>query len=348
MKNMKKSAEELKQLSIEILEKAGAPKHVASRVTEHLIGNNLVGTDSHGVIRIPNYVDFIINGVVNVSAEPKVVKETSSIAVLDGCGAFGQVAAAKAAEMAIKKAKETGISLVALRNTSHIGRLGEYVEMIAKENLIGFVAVNYGGGGICAAPAGGRERRLNTNPMAWGIPTGCDDQPLIIDMATSAVSEGKVRVKRNQGEKIPEGWVIDSEGKPTTDPNDFYGPPEGALLPMGGYKGYGLALVVDILAGGLSSGGCGRHGVKEFAQCTTVIAIDPSVTRPLDEFVGAVDGLIDYVKSATPIKEGVPVMVPNEPECLMRQRRRKEGIELDAATWKSIVETAKKVGLDIE
>ncbi|NMB16370.1 MAG: Ldh family oxidoreductase [Firmicutes bacterium] len=344
---MRISADELRKLSIDIFTRAGVPKPAAVRVSEHLVSSNLAGVDSHGAIRIPQYVQRIRDGEIDPSAQSEIVNETPSTALIDGHWAFGQVVAFDAVQLAIDKAKAQGISIVSVRNSTHIGRLGEYAEIMANDGLIGFIAVNGQGAGQFVAPSGARERRLSVNPMAWGIPTGRPDEPFVLDISTAAVAEGKIRVKRNRGEAIPEGWVIDAEGKPTTNPADLYGPPEGCLLPMGGHKGYGLSLVVDMLAGGLSGGGCSRPNVKRFGNAIVIIAVDPSFIRPGQEVAEAVGSLIDYVKSAQPAKEGAKVMVPNEIELQTRRQRLAEGIEIEDETWNSIAATARELGIEL-
>jgi len=253
-------AQELKKIVISIFIGAGASKSTASRVADNLVGANLVGIDSHGIIRIPQYLKWIKDGTIDLNAKMELVEDKSIMALIDGHHSFGQIVVYEACNIAIDKAKENGMSLITIRNTSHIGRLGEYAEKITSENLISIVMVNAQGAGQLVAPWGAKERRLSANPIAWGIPTGRKEEPIILDISTSIVAEGKIILYKNLGKKLPEGWVIDSMGNPTTNPNDLYGPPEGSILPMSGHKGYGLSMVIDILTGALSGGGCSRKG----------------------------------------------------------------------------------------
>src|SRR5258708_25530512 len=204
------SADKLKALSIRIFTAAGVNPEVAERVASHLVESNLVGMDSHGVMRLPTYVEWVKNGTVACDNRIEVLQDKGATVMLDGHTTFGPVAAAYAAELAVTKARQFGIGLVTARDVSHIGRLGEYVDTIAHQGLIGFACANLQGAGQGVAPWGGRDGRISTNPMAWGIPTTTD--PIILDMATSASSEGKVRIKRRRSQPIPQGWALDAAG----------------------------------------------------------------------------------------------------------------------------------------
>src|SRR5262249_11978567 len=205
---------------------------------------------------------------------------------------------------------------------------------------------NAPGAGEGVAPWGGEDDRLGTNPLAWGVPTGGD--PMVLDMATSAASEGKIRVKSRRHEKLPDGWAINVEGNPVTDASDFYGPPMGAIL-SAGHKGYGFALVVDILAGAITGGGCARpvDHLHTPINGFVVMAINVALFSAFSEFTAAVDGLFRYVKSSTPLHPGGRVLIPNELETNERRRRLAEGIELDDETWQQIVEAARSVGIEV-
>src|SRR5579871_3637142 len=228
------SAEKLKTFSIQLFEAAGVSRAVAERVVSHLVESNLVGIDSHGVMLMPTYLEWARDGIVAPDDRVEVVQDQGATIILDGHATFGPVAAMRAAENAVDKARQFGIGLVTTRNVSHIGRLGEYADAIARKGFVGFVCANMQGDGQGVAPWYGRDIRLSTNPMAWGVPTNAD--PIVLDMATSASSEGKVRIKRRRGLPIPEGWALDAEGNSVTDPALFYGPPRGALLAAGGHK----------------------------------------------------------------------------------------------------------------
>ena len=184
-----KTSEELRELSIMIFKKAGVVDSAAKRITEHLVNSNLVGMDSHGVIRIPDYIQWIKEGIIDLKAQMKIINETFIITVIDGHFSFGQVVMYKACEIAIMRAKEYGISLTTIRNVSHIGRLGEYAEKIANERMVCMIAVNGQGAGQYVAPYGGISRRLSVNPLAWGIPTGIKEKPLVWYTISKAMQE---------------------------------------------------------------------------------------------------------------------------------------------------------------
>lgn len=221
--------------------------------------------------------------------------------------------------------------------------------MAAEHGMIGMAMVNNHGGGLCMAPWGGIERRLSPNPISVAVPTGEGD-PIVLDMTSSVCAEGKLRVMRNRGQALPEGWIIDAQGRPATDPAAFYGPPQGALLPLGGtvgYKGFGLCMVMDILAGALSGAGCSGSSDAFGLQGLFATVIDiASFTKP-EEFQERVSGLIRYVKSP-PTAPGVEeILVPGEPEFRERRRRLRDGIPVDDETWRQMVRAAETVGLDL-
>lgn len=341
--------EHLQDIASRILASAGVPAGEAEAVAQSLVASNLLGHDSHGVIRITQYLTMIRDGHVKPGAEVTVVQDVGSTAVLDGNYGFGQVVARKAMEVAMAKARSNGTGSVAVRRCSHVGRLGEYPMMAAEHGMIGMAMVNNHGGGLCMAPWGGIERRLSPNPISVAVPTGEGD-PIVLDMTSSVCAEGKLRVMRNRGQALPEGWIIDAQGRPATDPAAFYGPPQGALLPLGGtvgYKGFGLCMVMDILAGALSGAGCSGSSDAFGLQGLFATVIDiASFTKP-EEFQERVSGLIRYVKSP-PTAPGVEeILVPGEPEFRERRRRLRDGIPVDDETWRQMVRAAETVGLDL-
>lgn len=216
-------ADYLQDISSRILQSLGAPRAEADRVAELLVEANLVGHDSHGVIRIPQYVSFLKDGLITPGAPLQVEQETPSTAVINGNWGFGQVIATRATEIAVEKARQCAVSVVTVYNANHIGRLGSYTLQAARAGIVCLLTANAHGGGLSVAPYGGTARRLATNPISIAAPSG--GEPIVLDITTSVVAEGKVRVKRNRGEQTPPGWIIDAEGAPTTDPNKFYGPP---------------------------------------------------------------------------------------------------------------------------
>jgi uncharacterized oxidoreductase len=346
------SAQKLKKIGLDIFMAAGVPDQEAEIVSESLVKANLAGHDSHGVIRISQYVDLVIREMVSLPTNISVTKETPNTAAIDGNWGFGQVVAHKAMSIAIDKARRYSLGAVAVSRSNHIGRIGEYAEVAATEGMIGMVTVNNHGAGILVAPWGGRERRLSPNPLAVGIPVA-GVEPVVLDISTSVSAEGKVRVKRNQGEKVPKGWIINHRGEPSTDPSDLYGSkehPPGALLPMGGdvgYKGFGLSFVLDTLSGALSGAGCSGTSDSRIGNAIFILAISIEGFSTSDAFGSVLNNFIRYVKSASPSPGFDEVLIPGEPEQRTRSRRLSKGIPVDDVTWEQIQGAGRKVGLDL-
>lgn len=339
---------ELKKVSEDIFLAAGASKDEAGIVSEHLIEANLVGHDSHGVIRIPQYMKLIEDGLLNPGAPLEIENETPATAVVNGNWGFGQVIAQKAMSLAIEKAGKCPIASVGAHNCNHIGRLASYVMMAAEQDMVGMLFVNGCGAAQSVAPWGGTGRRLATNPMAFAFPTGAGES-VVLDITSSVVAEGKVRVKRNRGEQTPEGWLIDSEGNPTTNPMDFYGTPPGALLPMGGivgHKGYGLSLVNDILAGALGGAGCSRPNPGRMGNGAFMVVIDIEKFTPIAEFSERVDALVNHVKTSPTAPGFSEILVPGELEAREKKKRLREGIFVGDETWNQISAITEKLGVD--
>jgi uncharacterized oxidoreductase len=309
------------------------------------VAANLQGHDSHGVIRVERYVRDIKDGHLVPGAEVRVERETETTAVLDGGWNFGQVVAHRAMDVAIEKARAMGVGIAVAHRCMHVGRVGAYGEQAADAGMIGIAMVNnHGGGQVMSAP-GGLERRLSPNPIVVVLPT---EPRFMLDMTTSMVAEGKVRVARNRGEPVPLGWIIDAGGNPSTDPAAFYGPPQGSILPFGGmaaHKGFGLALVVEALAGALSPAGTSRPGGPSGGNGLFCMALDVAHFCAPEEFAATFGSLIDYVQSP-PYASGVTgVLIPGEPERRYQQEREASGIAIEDATWAQIVEAGTSVGV---
>ena len=339
----------LHQIGYKLFEATGCSPQDAKAVVDHLVESNLFGHDSHGAIRFYEYCQSIRNGLFDPKAQPKIVREHTCTAVVDAHNALGQVGATFATNLAIQKAKEHGIATVSLRNTSHIGRVGAYPLMAAREGLIGLIFVNAGREGYKVAPFGGAEGRLSTNPIGYSAPRK-NDHPLLMDLTTSVVADGKVRVAINQGVPIPEGWAIDSDGTPTTDPNRVRGDaPQGALLPMGGvvaHKGYGLSLLVEIMGGALSGQGVasGERNMKSNGVLLTVYNIEHFMD--LADYYAELETLIAHVKSCPPQPGFDEILLPGEPEFRSATQKQKDGIVVDDTTWETICDEARAFGLD--
>jgi len=335
----------LREFSYQIFLNAGATEEDARIVADHLVDANLAGHDSHGVIRMPGYARGVKGGGIKPSTEYEIVKETPTTAVIDGKGGWGIVLTLKATEMAVERAKNYTFGAIGIHRCSHIGRLGDFPPRIAKHGMAGFVLLN--GGGRFTAPFGGVERRLPPNPLAFSAPID-GEKCIMLDMTTSVVAGGKIDIKRARGQELPEGWMIDADGKPMFNPNDFA---QGAVLPLGGiqfgHKGYGLAMMIDVLAGGLSWAGCSRQSPTRGASGVLVMAINISSFIELKEFQQEVQGLIEWVKSSSKFPGFEEIYYPGEIEEVEREKRECEGIYIEDETWNRITEVAKELGVPV-
>lgn len=342
-------SDSLRHIGYELLEAVGCAPEDARTVVDHLVESNLFGHDSHGAIRFPEYIRAIKQeGRFRARAPITIVRETPCTAVVDNGGGLGQVGGAFAIRLAIQKAKQHGVASVGLRNTSHVGRVGAYPLMAARETCIGLAFVNGGRFGRQIVPFGGIDGRLSTNPIAFAAPRR-DADPIMADMTTSVVAEGKIRVAANQGKRVPEGILLDHEGKPTTDPRTLKGNPPGAMLPMGGivaHKGYALGMMVEILGGALSGQGCaaGEQIMRSNGVFFTVYHI-PHFTD-MDTYFDEVETLVRHVRSSRLAPGFKEILLPGEPEFRAAKQRAQEGIEIDDTTWSHILEAAEMVGVD--
>ena len=231
-----------------IFEASGVPARVAAVVARSLVLGNLKGHDSHGVIRVIDYVDWLARGWIDPNGELEVVRDDGPILVTDGHYGFGQHVGRQATERAIERTRTLGICVLTLRRSGHLGRLGEFAEMAAEGGLVHFSFTNTHGGGVLVAPHGGCERRLSANPLAAAAPVP-GAEAIVMDMATSTVAEGKLKVLRARGEPVAPGLFVTASGETLTDPADFYADPPGALLPMAGHKGFALSVFAEVFAG---------------------------------------------------------------------------------------------------
>jgi hydroxycarboxylate dehydrogenase B len=336
----------LERLVTAIFQAAGSDADEAAAVSEHLVEANLVGHDSHGVIRIVSYINWVRENKIVPNQTPRTVLEAGSIGVLDGQLGYGQVMARHATDLAIKLARQHGIAAVALFNSGHVGRVGAWATLAAEAGLVSLSFVNTSGGGILVAPTGGIDRRLSANPIAIAVPVR-GAKPLLVDMSTCAIAEGKIRVAFNKGQLVPDNSIIDAEGKPTNDPRVFYADPPGAILPVGGHKGFGLGVMVEMLAGALTGGGCSRTGVPRLEQAMFTITIDPLKFQNEDTFANEVRQYIDFVKSSRTVTPDGEILMPGEPEELTRFARTARGIELDDMTWGQITQVAETLKVPV-
>jgi len=342
--------QELTEATAQVLVAAGTSDENARLVASLLAEANVTGHDSHGVIRIPQYLTSAENGDIDPTAEIDTVVENPITAIVDGNWGFGQVTMSKAVELGLEKAGKSGLAAVAVRQANHIGRLGSYVDHIAQQGMIGLLFVNaIGTPAFRMAPWGGTEPRLVTDPLAFGIPHSSGN-PIVMDMTTTVVAEGKVRVQRNRGEETPDGWLLDANGKPTNDPNLLYGDPPGSILPLGGmtagHKGYGMNIAIELLAGVLSgSGTIGKD--QRLSNGVLLIILDIAQFLPLEDFYKEADTFVAHVKSSPPAEGFDEILLPGEIEAKVKKQRTEEGIFVEDKTWSQIQEWATKLGAQL-
>ena len=290
----------LRNVTSLILERSGSSKEEADIVTDHLVRANLTGHDSHGVGMIPNYMYSLSIGQLLPNKHVKLVKDEPSIMMFDGQRGYGQVQAKEAMEQALVRARENGLVLMTLKNAHHIGRIGTYGEMSIAAGMVSLHFVNVINHAPKVAPYGGIKARFMTNPVCIAMPGTSQTESILLDMATSKIALGKARVAMNKGIDVPEHSVLDASGNATNDPNVLFGEPQGALLPFGDYKGSGLALFCELLAGGLSGGGTIQPENKREGGIVNnmfSLIVDPARLVDSDWLAHEVDALITYVKS---------------------------------------------------
>ena len=343
-------AARLVALSQSLFEAAGVPAADAAVVASSLVDANLCGHDSHGVMRVPQYVEFLRKGTYRAGAALTVLNETPAVVTADANWGLGQPQAHRLLALLLPKAKALGIAAGTLRNCGHTGRLGEYAEAAAREKMAFFGAVNSHGAGRRVAPPGAREGRISTNPICMGTPTSAD--PVVLDFGTSAVAEGKVRVHFQKKEPTPPGWLVDHTGAATTDPSVLYADPRGSILPFGGaqmYKGFGLGLLLDLLCGGLSGGPCSGPAFPIAGQGNTALFVvfDPAHFGGTEHFISQTDGLTEYVRSC-PRADGVAaITLPGDPERAAKAERERTGISIPDGTWELISKTAAELNVPL-
>lgn len=344
------TAETLTSFANALFRQAGCDDAGAKIVSESLVQANLRGHDSHGVMRIPFYIGKLKDGTMNPAARLTIEKETPASLVGDGGWGLGQVLARDLTERLIAKCAVTAIACGTLKRSTHIGRLGEYAEMAAAHGFFSMIVANTHGAAQRVAPVGGKRPRLGTNPICMGMPGGADG-PFIFDIGTSATAEGKVRVKKIAGQPVPLGWVLDPEGKPTTDPNQLYGDPPGTILPLGadqGYKGFGLAFMIEMMCGGLSGGQCAfPNPPPPLGNCAMFMVLNPDFFGGKDHLLNEVRNLEAYVRSVPRIDGCNEVFLPGDPERKTMATRLQSGIPLDDGNWKALVDLAGQLGIAV-
>lgn len=333
---------------------AGAGADEAGAIAENLVGANLAGHDSHGVVRVPRYLLAEKSGQMHFGKSVETVLDGEAFTLLDGQMGFGQVLGRQAVEAGLAKAEKHGVAVVALRRAGHLGRIGAWAEMACAAGYVSVHFVNVARS-MLVAPFGGAERRMSTAPVTIGIanPGGGD---FILDFATSKSAEGKVLVALKSNMEAPEGALVDGDGKPTRDPSALYGdvaPGEvpnpragpGALLAMGDHKGSGLAIACELLAGALTGSGPTGPGQGPYNGMLSIY-ISPKIMDDGHGFAKSVADYIDYVRASAPIDPENPVMVPGDPERKAREKRMVDGLPLSRDTWQSLLDAAEGAKLD--
>jgi L-2-hydroxycarboxylate dehydrogenase (NAD+) len=335
------------RLILAMLERAGASREQAEVTAQVLAEGDLRGFASHGLLRLPYILRALRRGTINGKANIRIVRETASTALIDGDHGLGHYVASEAMKLAIEKAKRTGVGAVGVRNTNHFGIAGYYAEMAIKEGLVGIVTTTTD---ALVHPWGGVEPVLGTNALAVAIPA--KPTPILLDMAMSVAARGKIVKALKEGRPIPESWAIGPDGRPTTDPKEAL---RGALSPFGGVKGYGLCLILEILAGPLVGAAAGKEVVGTLepvegysTKGDFMIAIDPAAFVAPEEFEQRVAAFIRQIKESKKAPGVDEILLPGEPELRTRERRLREGIPISDEVWAELELLARELGLNLK
>jgi hydroxycarboxylate dehydrogenase B len=339
--------ERLRAAVSELMLGFGSEAREVELVTDNLLQANLTGHDSHGIGMLPRYANAYLEGGLKPNAHVATRMDNGTLLALDGQAGFGQVVGDEAMRLGITRAQRHGSCIVALANAHHLCRIGAWAEMAVADGLVSVHFVNVIARPI-VAPWGGGDARFGTNPFAVGIPVA-GGEPIILDMATSVIAQGKARVAFNKGEPLAPGQLIDDHGAPTTDPKYAVVEPVGALRTFGEHKGFGLALVCELLGGALA-GGLAAHGAADGQQRVLngmlTILLDPARLVDAGVFAAEMSAFLDWVKASPPAPGSGPVRVAGDPERETRAARLAQGIPVDAATWAELLVTAEKLGRD--
>lgn len=342
------AAADLKRLGRDFFVAVGVPEDHARLVADHLTEAGLDGHDSHGPLRLPQYVGMVRDGTVDPHAELRLLQETPYSARVSGGWNFGPVTATEAVQLAVDKATRGALAVVCVRDCNHIARLGSFAAVGPAAGQVVLMAANGHGGDLAVAPHGGAARRLPTNPLCAALPSG-RQWPLVLDMTTSAVSGGALRLLRNLGAAVAPGRIIDAEGQPTTDVEDYYGPPPGAMLPLGapltGHKGFGLAVAVDILAGALSGAGCSKADPERSGNALFIAALNIEAFTGLEDFRREADAFVGRLQDTPPAPGSDGVELPGERAFRTRGQRLQAGVPVDDSAWGQIGSLAVELGV---
>jgi LDH2 family malate/lactate/ureidoglycolate dehydrogenase len=326
----------LHALVTDVLAAVGAPADVADYVAASLVASNVRGVDSHGAMRLPEYLGYVHDGRIDPSAQPA-VSIAGAVVHVSGRRAFGQLAAHAGTLAAVDAARQHGVALAVVSQVKHVGRVGEFVELCAEHGCIGLAFCNGGPPGGLVAPFGGRRRALGTNPLAYAFPVE-GRPPVVADFATAAVAEGKVRLHGEDGQPLPAGWIVDAAGRPSRDPADLYA--GGAILPAAGHKGFALGILAEVLGGVLAGEGCACAD-DDPGNGFVLVVFDPGEAFP----AGAARA-VAAIEAAEPADGFERVLVPGAPERATMAVRETEGIPFPAVTWSALAAAARSVGVE--
>ena len=337
----------LRDITARIFAAHGTPSDDAQLLAKLIVQANVRGLDSHGIIRIPQYVKRIDEGRIVPGATMETLAETDSTALLNAHWNFGQLGAHRAVTLAVDKARVHGVGCIGLHGCDHVGCLGLFTEMAARENMVSLAMCSGAApSGHWVAPWGGREGRVGTNPISFAAPTSGD--PILVDVATSTVSEGKIRYTRDCGHKLPDKWVLDSDGKPTDDPSALYGDPGGAILPLGGllgYKGFGFSMIAAVLSSLLMR--AADHRMEEESNNLCFLAIDVKAFMSPDDFQKDLESYIAYVRSSKPADGSDRVVLPGDLDFAKQRASEKEGVPVADEIWNQIEEVASSLNVSL-
>ena len=339
------AADSLEHIAAALLVSAGASDEEAEIISRHSIGANLAGHDSHGIIQIPTYIDRVTRGHIVPGAQFEIINDTPTTTVVDGNWGFGYVVSERLMKMTIEKARRNSVAAATVFRQSHVGRVADYPIMATQSGMIGMMTADSGRSAKSVVPFGGREPRLGTNPICIAMPSNLDG-PMFIDMATSAVAAGKLAVASARGSAIPEGWILDKDGIPSTDPADLRS--GGAVLPLGGpegHKGYGLSVMVEILSGILTGLGFGHDPSGRHNDGCFMAVFNVAAFRDVEEFKAEVTDFAQYLKSSSLAAGFDEIFYPGELEHRRTRQLLADGIYVEDATWDKLRVLASEFGL---
>ena len=340
---------QLKRMTFDVFRKVGASDTVARVVSDYVVDSNLYGHDSHGCVAIPRFVNDVRIGKILPEAKPEIIRRDGSTALMDGRRSFGHFSAHAGVQLANELGQQHGVAAVGITNCNHVGMLWGWAKMVVDAGMIGLIMCSAGPRGGSMVPFGGTRPALAANPIAFAVP-GNTMAPLISDFSTSVAAGGKVLLALQNDQQVPEGWILDQRGQPTTNPRDFITPDLqllGAMLPFGGHKGYALALFAEVIGAVLTGYGCAYRSDYIEGNGTFIVAIDIARFVDVDGFRRQVDDLFRHVKSI-PCNDGTDeVLIPGEIELRTRRQRERDGIPIPDGTWQTIADTARDLGVAI-